>query len=137
LVHPSHQEASLTCCHAGACEWFAWHTTLAAEGAVFRLILTYWTDEIPTAACMTMYLAVVFSIHFLPNRWFAEFEWFTAVLKILIMFVILIACIVMVAGGGPTGTTHHAQNYNDLPAFPNGFKVGLVPSAFPQKNFLT
>ncbi|KAF7561396.1 hypothetical protein G7046_g2753 [Stylonectria norvegica] len=106
----------------GACEWFAWHTTLAAEGAVFRLILTYWTDEVPTAACMTLYLVIVFSIHFLPNRYFAEFEYFTAVLKVMIMFIIIITCIVMVAGGGPTGSTHHAQNYTELPAFPNGFK---------------
>lgn len=72
---------------------------------------------------MTIYLAVVFGIHFLPNRWFAEFEFFTALLKIMIMFIIIIACIVMLAGGGPTGTTHHAQNYTDFPAFPNGFKV--------------
>ncbi|EHY57564.1 hypothetical protein HRR83_003040 [Exophiala dermatitidis] len=106
----------------GACEWFAWHTTLAAEGAVFRLILTYWTTEIPTAACMTFYLAVVFAIHCLPNRWFAEVEFGTAVLKMFMMFIIIITCIVMLAGGGPTGTTHHAENYTDLPAFPNGFK---------------
>ncbi|OKL56286.1 hypothetical protein UA08_08450 [Talaromyces atroroseus] len=104
----------------GACEWFAWHTTLAAEGSVFRLILTYWTTELPTAACMTIYLAVVFGIHFMPNRWFAEFEFFTAVLKILIMVVLIITSIVMLAGGGPSGTTHHATNYTELSAFPIG-----------------
>ena len=72
---------------------------------------------------MTFYLVVVFAIHYLPNRWFAEFEFFTAVLKVLMMFIIIIACIVMLAGGGPTGSTHHGQNYTDLLAFPNGFKV--------------
>lgn len=77
----------------------------------------------PTWACMLFYLAVVFSIHCLPNRWFAEFEVFTAVLKIVMMFILIFACIAMIAGAGPTGTTHHAENYTDLPAFPNGFKV--------------
>jgi amino acid transporter len=116
---------------AGACEWFAWHTTLAAEGAVFRLILTYWTEEIPTAACMTFYLVVVFAIHFLPNRWFAEVEFGTAVAKMTLMFIIIIACIVMLAGGGPNGTTHHAENYTELPAFPHGFKVRQPPPPSP------
>lgn len=111
----------------GACEWFAWHTTLAAEGAVFRLILTYWTTAVPTWACMTFYLVVVFALHTLPNRWFAEFEFFTAILKIIIILAVIFACIVMIAGGGPTGSTSHAQNFTELPAFPNGFKV-LIPS---------
>ncbi|XXH01235.1 hypothetical protein Hte_007589 [Hypoxylon texense] len=106
----------------GACEWFAWHTTLAAEGSVFRLILTYWTTELPVAACMTIYLFVVFSIHFLPNRWFAEFEYITASVKVIMMIIVIFTCIAMLAGAGPTGTTHHAENYTSLPAFPNGFK---------------
>lgn len=74
---------------------------------------------------MTIYLVVVFSIHFLPNRWFAEFEFITACVKVVLMFIIIFACIAMLAGAGPTGTTHHAQNYTELSAFPNGFKVGF------------
>jgi amino acid transporter len=102
---------------------------LAAEGAVFRLILSYWTDAIPTAACMTIYLVLVFSIHFLPNRWFAEFEFVTACVKVVMMFIIIFACIAMLAGAGPTGTTHHAENYTSLDAFPNGFKVRHTPAS--------
>jgi hypothetical protein len=37
----------------GFCEWFAWITVVAAEGAIFNVILSYWTTAIPTAAAMT------------------------------------------------------------------------------------
>ncbi len=72
---------------------------------------------------MTIYLSVVFGIHFLPNRWFAEFEFVTSSIKVVLMFAIIFACIAMIAGAGPKGTTHHAENYTSLPAFPNGYKV--------------
>jgi yeast amino acid transporter len=73
-----------------------------------------------------VYLFVVFGIHMLPNRWFGEFEFGTAAAKVLMMFVIIFACIAMIAGAGPIGSTHHAENYTQLPAFPNGFKVRPV-----------
>ena len=47
------------------------------------------------------------------------------------MFVIIFAFIAMIAGAGPTGSTHHAENYSQLPAFPNGFKVGSTSMQQP------
>ena len=72
----------------------------------------------------TVYLAVVFGIHTLPNRWFAEFEFGTAACKVIMMFIIIFTCIAIIGGAGPTGSTHHAENYTQLPAFPNGYKAG-------------
>ncbi|KIX07430.1 uncharacterized protein Z518_02083 [Rhinocladiella mackenziei CBS 650.93] len=106
----------------GFTEWFAWMTVVAAEGAIVRVILTFWSDDLPTAAAMTIYLVLVFGIHALPNLWFAEFEFGTAALKVLSMFIIIFSCIAMVAGAGPTGSTDHAWNYTSAPAFPNGMK---------------
>lgn len=71
---------------------------------------------------MTIYLFLVFFIHSLPNRYFAEFEFATAAAKVITMIIILLACIAMLAGAGPTGTKTHGINYTDLPIFPNGFK---------------
>ncbi|KAK7898018.1 hypothetical protein LTR67_004650 [Exophiala xenobiotica] len=105
----------------GFTEWLAWVTVVAAEGAIVRVILTYWTDAIPTAAAMTVYLLLVFGIHALPNRWFAEFEFGTAALKVICMIIILITCIALLAGAGHD-TTPHGYNYNTAPAFPNGIK---------------
>ena len=99
---------------------------MAAEGAVFNVILSYWTTSIPTAAAMTIYLVVVFGIHVLPNKWFAEFEFGTAAVKVLMMFIIIFTCVAILAGAGPTGSTPKLENYRDLPAFPHGYKVRLV-----------
>ncbi|KIW18943.1 hypothetical protein PV08_03232 [Exophiala spinifera] len=106
----------------GFTEWLAWVTVVAAEAAVVRVILTFWTDSIPTAAAMTVYLVLVFGIHALPNRWFAEFEFGTAALKVMCMIIILITCIALIAGAGKAGEVPHAYNYTTAPAFPNGFK---------------
>jgi amino acid transporter len=113
------------------CEWLAWISVVASEGAVFQLIISYWTTAIPTAACMTIYLSIVFAIHFLPNRWFTEFEFVTSSIKVVLMFIIIFACIAMIAGAGPTGSTHHAENYTSLPAFPHGYKV-TDPRQYPR-----
>lgn len=85
-------------------------------------VASYWTDKIPTAACMTVYLVIIFTIHALPNRVFAEFEFGTAAIKVVAMFMILFACIAMLGGAGPTGSTNHAYNFRELPTFPHGFK---------------
>ncbi|KAJ5217934.1 uncharacterized protein N7498_000033 [Penicillium cinerascens] len=106
----------------GFCEWFAWMTVVASEGVIVRVVLMYWTTSIPTAACMAMYLFVVFFVHCFPSRWFGEFEFYTAAVKITAMFIMLFACIAMIAGAGPTGSTDHGDNYTKLPVFPNGFK---------------
>ena len=120
----------------GFCEWFGWITVVAAEGAVFEVIISYWTTALPSAACMTIYLAVVYAIHVLPNRWFAEFEFITSSIKVVMMFVIIFVCIAMLAGGGPTGTTHHAFNYTQLPAFPNGYKVRMRSNSAQRSNLV-
>lgn len=71
----------------GFCEWFGWMTVIAAEGAVFRVVLTYWTEAIPTWACMTIYLVITFGIHVFPSWVFAEFEFGTGFIKVLMMIV--------------------------------------------------
>lgn len=42
----------------GFCEWFGALTVVAAEGAVFPVIISYWTTEVPAAALMTIYLGI-------------------------------------------------------------------------------
>ncbi|RAL12674.1 AAT family amino acid transporter [Aspergillus homomorphus CBS 101889] len=106
----------------GFCEWFAYMTIVASEAAIVRVILSWWTTSIPTAACMTVFLAIVFAIHALPNRWFAEFEFVTACAKVIMMLVLIFACIAMLAGAGEHNGTAYAWNYTSGPVFPNGFK---------------
>jgi len=71
---------------------------------------------------MTVYLFLVYIIHAMPNRWFAEFEFVTAAAKVVAMIIILLTCIAMLAGAGPSGSTSHRANYEELAVFPHGFK---------------
>lgn len=34
----------------GFCEWLAWTTVLASEGAAFNVVVQYWTSAVPVAA---------------------------------------------------------------------------------------
>ncbi|KAK8170415.1 AAT family amino acid transporter [Phyllosticta citribraziliensis] len=107
----------------GFCLWLAWTVSLASEGAIFSIVVSYWTDAIPVPALMTIYLLVVFFIHAMPNTWFGEFEFIVSTLKVGILLLIIFALIAFLAGAGPTGTTQHYQNFTELDAFPNGYKV--------------
>ncbi|OOF94969.1 hypothetical protein ASPCADRAFT_50225 [Aspergillus carbonarius ITEM 5010] len=106
----------------GFCEWFAYMTIVASEAAIVRVLLTWWTTSIPTAACMTVFLAIVFAIHALPNRFFAEFEFLTACAKVTMMLILIFTCIAMLSGAGAIPPTPYAWNYTSAPTFPNGFK---------------
>ncbi|KAK8154461.1 amino acid permease/ SLC12A domain-containing protein [Phyllosticta citrichinensis] len=111
---------------SGFCLWLAWTVSLASEGAIFSIVVSYWTDAIPVPALMTIYL-VVFFIHAMPNTWFGEFEFIVSTLKVGILLLVIFALIAFLAGAGPTGTTQHYQNFTELDAFPNGYK-GIVQS---------
>jgi amino acid permease len=94
---------------------------------VFPVIISYWTTSIPTAALMTIYLVVVFAFHLMPNSWFAEFEFCTGAVKVTTMAIVLLTSVAIIAGAGPTGSTQWGANFNELPVFPNGFRVSPRP----------
>ncbi|KAK8249118.1 AAT family amino acid transporter [Phyllosticta capitalensis] len=111
----------------GFCLWLAWTVSVASEGAIFSIVISYWTDAIPVPVLMTIYLLVIFFIHAMPNTWFGEFEFVVSTLKVGVLLLLIFAMIAFLAGAGPTGTTHHYQNFTELDAFPNGYK-GIVQS---------
>lgn len=57
----------------------------------------------------------------LPSRYFAWFEYGTAILKVVALFVFMIAGFAMVLGAGPKGSLHHGETWQNG-AFRNGFK---------------
>lgn len=106
----------------GFCEWFGAITVVAAEGSVFPVVISYWTTSISSAGLMTIYLVVVFGFHVMPNRWFGEFEFYSGVVKLTTMVIVMLTMIAICAGAG-NGDEYIGQNYNTLELFPNGFKV--------------
>ncbi|TVY43887.1 putative amino-acid permease [Lachnellula subtilissima] len=105
----------------GFCEWFGAITVVAAEGSVFPVVISYWTTSVSDAGLMTIYLVVVFAFHVMPNRWFAEFEFYSGIVKLTLMVVVMLTMVAICAGAG-NGDEYIGQNYNTLKVFPNGFK---------------
>jgi yeast amino acid transporter len=58
----------------------------------------------------------------LPSRWFAWFEYFTAILKVIALFIFMVAGFAMILGAGPQGYVHHGETWHDGMAFRNNFK---------------
>lgn len=110
----------------GFCEWFGALTVVAAEGAVVPIVASYWTDAVPPAGWYAIYLFIVLGQHVLPNRVFAEFEFFTGALKVTITFIVLFVMLIICCGYGGNAIDR-GYNYEALSAFPNGFKgVAIV-----------
>lgn len=63
---------------------------------------------------------------FLPNKWFAWFEYATSILKIVGLIIIIFFCFAVVLGAGPNGVKHTGENWRNYPAFKNGFAVRAV-----------
>ncbi|KAF7547459.1 hypothetical protein G7046_g8997 [Stylonectria norvegica] len=105
----------------GFCEWFGALTVVAAEGAVFPIVCSYWTKAVPDAAWYTIYLVIVLGQHTLPNRVFAEFEFFTGALKVTVTSMVLFVMLIICCGFGGDAVDR-GYNYEALSAFPNGFK---------------
>ncbi|KAH9897460.1 amino acid permease [Xylariomycetidae sp. FL2044] len=108
---------------AGLSMWLGWTAIVAAEATFFSVIVNYWArDGVHDAIWYTVFLAVMVAIFALPSRWFAWFEYATAVLKVLALFVFMITGFAMVLGAGPEGYMRHGETWRDGDAFLNGFK---------------
>lgn len=64
----------------------------------------------------------MFIIFSLPNVVFGWFEYFTSIMKILVLILFIIVGVALVFGAGPNGTMHHGETWQSGDAFLNGFK---------------
>ncbi len=72
---------------------------------------------------MTIFIVGAIVLFSLPNRWFAWFEYFTSILKVLAITLFLILDFAIIFGAGPKGEVHHGETWNAGPVFKNGFNV--------------
>ncbi|KAJ4421732.1 hypothetical protein N0V82_003576 [Gnomoniopsis sp. IMI 355080] len=106
---------------AGISMWLGWTAIVAAEAVFFATIVNYWENNINDVVWYTVFLVVMLLIFSLPSRYFAWFEYGTAILKVIALFVFMIAGFAMVLGAGPKGYVHHGETWQNG-AFQNGFK---------------
>ncbi|KAK4505160.1 hypothetical protein PRZ48_003123 [Zasmidium cellare] len=103
--------------------WLGWTAIVAAEATFFSVLINYWAeDSVNEAVWYTIFLVIMLCIFVLPSTVFAWFEYATSIMKILALFVFIVAGFAMVLGAGPNGYVHHGETWQNGLAFRNGFK---------------
>ncbi|KAF2197351.1 hypothetical protein GQ43DRAFT_424772 [Delitschia confertaspora ATCC 74209] len=105
--------------------WFAYVIGIANEMAAIVTVLRFWTDKLPIAAWITIFLIVVIVINISIVSVIAEMEVIASTIKFGWIFVVIISLIVTSAGGGPDHETVGFRYWKEEP-FINGFKGFLA-----------
>ncbi|RKP29153.1 hypothetical protein METBISCDRAFT_19313 [Metschnikowia bicuspidata] len=86
--------------------WFSWAITFAMEVTVVGQILQFWTDAVPIAAWISIFWVLTTIINMFPVRFYGEFEFWIAGIKVIAVMGWLIYALCMVSGvskEGPIG----------------------------------
>ena len=101
--------------------WFSGTITVANELQGVVTVLQYWTDRVPVAAWLSIFLVLIFLINICAVQVFGEVEVIMSIVKLFWIVVIIIACIVISAGGGPNHKSMGFHYWDTMP-FTHGFK---------------
>ncbi|KIY72262.1 APC amino acid permease [Cylindrobasidium torrendii FP15055 ss-10] len=105
---------------------FQWLVTLPLEITVAVTTVNYWPNSVPTAAWITIFWLLITIISLFGTLGFAEEEFWSSCLKLLVVIIFIFVGIICAAGGGPSsgefGTYLGGKNWSDPGAFANGFK---------------
>lgn len=81
--------------------WYAFSILIAAEVVAASIVIEYWTDKVPVAVWITIFLLVLLALNLLPVKYFGETEFYFAGIKIVTLVGLIIVSIVLFFGGGP------------------------------------
>ncbi|ODV89647.1 hypothetical protein CANCADRAFT_32842 [Tortispora caseinolytica NRRL Y-17796] len=96
--------------------WFSWAMTFAIEVNVAGLVIQYWTDAVPMAAWITIFLVCLSAINYFPVKFYGEIEFWVASIKVIAIVGWLIYALCMACGAGDDGAV--------------GFRYWRNPGAF-------
>lgn len=96
--------------------FFSFTITLANELQGCHTAVSYWTDKVPTAAWLTIFIVYVVIVTVLPANLFGEIESAMSAVKFLWIFVVIGGCIYV------SVSDHIGFHYWRVDAFTNGFK---------------
>lgn len=83
--------------------WFSWAITYALELSVMGQIIEYWTDKVPLAVWITIFFVIITAMNLVPVKFYGEFEFWVASIKIVAVVGWLVYALCMVCGAGATG----------------------------------
>ena len=96
--------------------WFSWAVTFALELGIVGQIIQYWTYAVPLVAWITIFWVILTMMNMVPVKFYGEFEFWIASIKVISIVGFLIYCLCIVCGAGATG--------------PVGFRYWKNPGAF-------
>ncbi|KAG6810314.1 hypothetical protein H0H92_012468 [Tricholoma furcatifolium] len=106
--------------------WLQWAITLPLEISVAGVTVQYWTEKVPIAAWITIFWLLIIFICVFGTLGYAEEEFWSACLKLLVIIMFAFVGVVCICGGGPKdGEYGHyigGAMWRDPGAFANGFK---------------
>lgn len=105
---------------------FQWAVVLPLEITVAGTTVQYWTHKVPIAGWITVFWIVIVIISVFGTLGFAEEEFWSSCLKLLVVVMFIFIGVICICGGGPKG--HQYDHYvggrywSNPGAFANGFK---------------
>ncbi|KAG6808350.1 hypothetical protein H0H92_010029 [Tricholoma furcatifolium] len=108
--------------------YLQWAVVLPLEITVAGTTVQYWTDKVPIAAWITIFWLVIVLISVFGTLGYAEEEFWSSCLKLLVVVMFVFIGIVCICGGGPKGGEYDhyigGKYWHNPGAFANGFKAG-------------
>ncbi|SCW03071.1 LAFE_0G02300g1_1 [Lachancea fermentati] len=82
---------------------FSWCITYALELSIVGQIIQYWTKAVPLAAWIIIFWIPITFANLFPVRYYGEFQFWIAIIKVLAIVGFIIYSFCMVCGAGKTG----------------------------------
>ncbi|KAJ3994420.1 APC amino acid permease [Lentinula boryana] len=102
-----------------------WAVVLPLEITVAGTTVQYWTEKVPIAVWITVFWVVIMIICLFGTLGYAEEEFWSSCLKLLIVVMFIFIGIICICGGGPTGGQYDhyigGALWQNPGAFANGF----------------
>ena len=103
-----------------------WAIVLPLEITIAGQTVQYWTDKVPLAAWITIFWIVIIVLAAFGTLGYAEEEFWSSCLKLVVIVMVILIGIVCICGGGPSsgayGSYVGGKYWQDPGAFANGFK---------------
>ena len=106
--------------------WLTWSVTLGTEFTAAALLMQEWFPHISMWIWTIIFSAFVFSLNMISSRWFAESEFWLALVKVITVVAFIILGLLAIFGLMPYEGTESAPFFNNLTA-QGWFPEGLLP----------
>lgn len=95
---------------------YIWAIAVAYEITAAAIVIDYWPNTIPIAVWITIMLAVIVALNFLPVKYYAESDFWFASIKVFAILGLLVLAVVLFFGGGPDHEPLYFRYWQDEPA---------------------